>query len=77
MAAQPSTTATIIQAPYNLDLPIVNNLNSQARHVEAQNTMDCGREGLEFNTECMIDFDSLRANGRVIAYLFMDQQWGN
>jgi hypothetical protein len=39
--------------------------------------MDCGREGLEFNTECMIDFDSLRANGRDVAYLFMDQQWGN
>jgi hypothetical protein len=39
--------------------------------------MDCGRNKLEFNTESIVDFESLKANGKDVAYLFMDQQWRN
>jgi hypothetical protein len=45
--------------------------------VEPSNTNDCGREGMEFFTECFVDFESLRVNGVDIKDLFYDQQWEN
>jgi hypothetical protein len=75
MAAQPSSTSKIVQAPYKSTLPPVINLKSQATLVDPPNTMDCGRDCFGFNTECMVDFESLKANGRDVAYLFMGQQW--
>jgi hypothetical protein len=77
MAAQPSSSQEITQEPFNPVLPPVINLSSRATLVNPPNTMDCGRESFEFNTECMIDFESLRANGKDIAHLFMDQGWNN
>jgi hypothetical protein len=77
MAAQPSSTPKIVQEPYNSTLPPMINLRSQATLIEPPNTMDCGRDFLEFNTECMVDFESLKANGKDVAHLFMDQQWKN
>jgi hypothetical protein len=77
MAAQPSSTPTIIQKPYNPNLPPMINLNFNATLVDPPNTMDCGRSSMEFFPECMVDFESLRVNGKDIAYLFMDQQWKN
>ncbi|KAK2374783.1 hypothetical protein QL285_075721 [Trifolium repens] len=77
MAAQPSNTPSIVQNPYNLELLPVINLNSNATLVEPLNTMDCGRANLDFFPECMVDFESLRVNGKDVAHLFMDQQWKN
>jgi hypothetical protein len=39
--------------------------------------MDCGRENMEFFPECMVDFESLKANRIDIKDLFYDQQWQN
>jgi hypothetical protein len=39
--------------------------------------MDCERDSMEFFPECMVDFESLRVNGKDIAHFFMDQQWKN
>jgi hypothetical protein len=58
-------------------LPPVVDLNSQASLVDPSNTNDCGREGMEFFTECFVDFESLRVNGIDIKDLFYDQQWEN
>jgi hypothetical protein len=77
MAAQPSSTPKVVQKPYNPTLPPVINLSSNATLVEPPNTMDCGRSSIEFFPECMVDFESLRANGTDVASLFMDQQWKN
>ncbi|KAK2374420.1 hypothetical protein QL285_075384 [Trifolium repens] len=77
MAAQPSTNGQIIQKPFNPKLLLVINLNSQATLVDPPNTMDCGRENMEFFPECMVDFESLKANGIDIKDLFYDQQWQN
>jgi hypothetical protein len=77
MAAQPSSTRQIVQKPFNPVLPSVVNLNSQATLNDPPNTNDCGREGMEFFTECFVDFESLRVNGVDIQNLFYDQQWGN
>ncbi|KAK2363164.1 hypothetical protein QL285_088173 [Trifolium repens] len=77
MAAQPSTNGQIVQKPYNPELLPVINLNSQETLVNPPNTMDCGRESMEFFPECMVNFESLRANGIDIKRLFYDQQWEN
>jgi hypothetical protein len=77
MAAQPSTNGQIVQKPYKPELLPVINLNSQATLVNPPNTMDCGRDNMEFFPECMVDFESLRANGFDIKSLFYDQQWEN
>jgi hypothetical protein len=77
MAAQPSTTRKIVQRPFNPELVPVINLNSQAILVDPPNTMDCRRENMEFFPECMVDFESLKANGIDIMDLFYDQQWKN
>jgi hypothetical protein len=74
MAAQPSSTRQIVQKPFNPVLPSVVNLNSQATLNDPPNTNDCGREGMEFFTECFVDFESLRVNGVDIQNLFYDQQ---
>jgi hypothetical protein len=39
--------------------------------------MDCGRDSLEFNTESMVDLESLKVNGKDVGHLLMDQQWKN
>jgi hypothetical protein len=75
MAARPSRS--IVQQPFNPQLPPVINLNSQASLIEPPNTNDCGREGMEFLTEKFVDFESLKVNGVDIKDLFYDQQWGN
>jgi hypothetical protein len=77
MAAQPSSTPKIIQNPYNPELLPMVNLNSNANLLDPPNTMDCGRESMEFFPESMVDFESLKVNGKDIAHLFMDQQWQN
>jgi hypothetical protein len=74
MVAQPSTNGQIVQKPYNPELLAVINLNSKATLVNPPNTMDCGRESMEFFPECMVDYESLRANGIDIKRLFYDQQ---
>jgi hypothetical protein len=77
MAAQPSSTPKIVQNPYNAELLLMINFNSQATLVDPPNTMDCGRENMEFFPECMVDFESLKANATYIEHLFYDQQWKN
>ncbi|KAK2389989.1 hypothetical protein QL285_063540 [Trifolium repens] len=77
MAARPSSTRKIVQKPFNPVLPPVVDLNSQASLVDPSNTNDCGREGMEFFTECFVDFESLRVNGVDIKDLFYDEQWEN
>jgi hypothetical protein len=74
MAAQPSSTPHIVQKPYNPNLPPIINLNSRVTLIEPPNTMDCGRDSLEFNTESM---ESLKVNGKDVGHLLMDQQWKN
>jgi hypothetical protein len=75
MTAQPSRT--IVQRPFNHELPPMIDLNSQASLEDPPNTNDCGREGMEFLTEKFVDFESLKLNGIDIKDLFYDQQWGN
>jgi hypothetical protein len=75
MAAQP--TRTIVQRPFNPELPPVIDLTSQATLVVPDNTTDCGTEAMEFITEKFVDFESLRLNDIDIQRLFFDQQWGN
>jgi hypothetical protein len=77
MADQPSSSSKIVQEPYNPTLPLVINLKSRATLVDPPNTMDCGRNCFDFNKEYMVDFESLKANSRDVAHLFMDQQWKN
>jgi hypothetical protein len=75
MAAQPSNV--IVQEPFNPELPLVIDLNSQALLVDPPNTNYCGREAMEFLTEKFVDFESLRLNDIDIQSLFYDQQWKN
>ncbi|KAK2361357.1 hypothetical protein QL285_086517 [Trifolium repens] len=75
MTAQPSRN--IVQRPFNPELPLVINLNSQASFEEPPNSNDCGREAMEFLTEKFVDFESLKLNDIDIQKLFYDQQWGN
>jgi hypothetical protein len=77
VAAQPSSTPTIVRKPYNLELHPVINLSNNANLANPPNTMDCGRSSMEFFPECMVDFEILRVNGRDIEHLFIDQQWKN
>jgi hypothetical protein len=75
MAAQP--TRTIVQRPFNPELPPVIDLTSQATLVVPDNTTDYGTEAMEFITEKFVDFESLRLNDIDIQSLFFDKQWGN
>ncbi|KAK2410068.1 hypothetical protein QL285_045458 [Trifolium repens] len=73
MTAQPSRQ--IVQLPFNPELPPMIDLNSQASLVNPPNTNDCGREDMEFLTEKLVYFESLKVNGVDIKDLFYDQQW--
>ncbi|KAK2430630.1 hypothetical protein QL285_028947 [Trifolium repens] len=73
MAARPSNE--IIQEPYNPELPLVIDLNSNLVY-ENHNT-DAGPDAYNFCTEKFVDFESLKANGIDIEYLFLNQKWKN
>ncbi|KAK2368614.1 hypothetical protein QL285_081798 [Trifolium repens] len=75
MAARPSNE--IVQRPFNLVLPPVIDLSSQARLVFKDNVTDAGPESFEFVTEKFVDFESFKVNGIDIQSLFYDQQWKN
>ncbi|WJX57315.1 NADH:ubiquinone reductase (H(+)-translocating) [Trifolium repens] len=73
MAARSSNE--IIQEPYNPTLPPIIDLNSDI--VYEHHTTDAGPDAYDFFTEKFVDFDSLKANGIDIQYLFYNQQWQN
>jgi hypothetical protein len=71
MTAQPSRI--IIQEPFNPELPLVIDLNSQATLRDPPNSNDCGREAMKFLTEKFVNFESLKINDIDIQSLFYDQ----
>ncbi|KAK2419068.1 hypothetical protein QL285_041202 [Trifolium repens] len=75
MAAQSSNV--IIQEPYNPTLPPVIDLNSEDNLVYEHHQTDAGPDSYDFFTEKFVDFESLKANGIDIQYLFYNQQWQN
>ncbi|KAK2423462.1 hypothetical protein QL285_033913 [Trifolium repens] len=75
MAAQSSNA--IIQEPYNPTLPPVIDLNSEDDLVYEHHQTDAGPDSYDFFTEKFVDFESLKANGIDIQYLFYNQQWQN
>ncbi|KAK2352151.1 hypothetical protein QL285_096466 [Trifolium repens] len=75
MAAQSSNE--IIQEPFNPSLPPIIDLNSEDNLVYEHHQTDAGPDAYDFFTEKFVDFDSLKANGIDIQYLFYNQQWEN
>ncbi|KAK2437513.1 hypothetical protein QL285_022397 [Trifolium repens] len=75
MAAQSSNV--IFQEPYNPTLPPVIDLNSEDNLVYEHHQTDAGPDSYDFFTEKFVDFESLKANGIDIQYLFYNQQWQN
>ncbi|KAK2450214.1 hypothetical protein QL285_009344 [Trifolium repens] len=75
MDAQSSNV--IIQEPYNPTLPPVIDLNSEDNLVYEHHQTDAGPDSYDFFTEKFVDFESLKANGIDIQYLFYNQQWQN
>ncbi|KAK2367466.1 hypothetical protein QL285_080748 [Trifolium repens] len=75
MAARSSNE--IVQRPFNPVLPPVIDLKSQEKLVFKDNETVAGPESLEFITEKVVDFESLKVNGIDIQSLFYDQQWKN
>ncbi|KAK2389929.1 hypothetical protein QL285_063486 [Trifolium repens] len=75
MAAQSSNV--IIQEPYNPTLPPVIDLNPEDNLVYEHHQTDAGPDSYDFFTEKFVDFESLKANGIDIQYLFYNQQWQN
>ncbi|KAK2428609.1 hypothetical protein QL285_027119 [Trifolium repens] len=75
MAARSSNE--IIQEPYNPTLPPVIDLNPEDNLVYEHHQTDAGPDAYDFFTEKFVDFDSLKANGIDIQYLFYNQQWQN
>ncbi|KAK2423315.1 hypothetical protein QL285_033778 [Trifolium repens] len=73
MAARSSNE--IIQEPYNPSLLPIINLNSDI--VYEHHTTDAGPDAYDFFTEKFVDFESLKANGIDIQYLFDNQKWQN
>ncbi|KAK2436603.1 hypothetical protein QL285_021588 [Trifolium repens] len=73
MAARSSNE--IIQEPYNPSLPPIIDLNSDI--VYEHHTTDAGPDAYDFFTEKFVDFESLKANGIDIQYLFDNQKWQN
>ncbi|KAK2427085.1 hypothetical protein QL285_025687 [Trifolium repens] len=73
MAARSSNE--IIQEPYNPELPPVIDLNSNISY--ENHTTDAGPDAYNFCTEKFVDFESLKANGIDIQYLFFNQNWQN
>ncbi|WJX68355.1 NADH:ubiquinone reductase (H(+)-translocating) [Trifolium repens] len=75
MAARSSNE--IFQEPYNLTLPPIIDLNSEDNLVYEHHQTDAGPDAYDFFTEKFVDFESLKANGIDIQYLFYNQQWQN
>ncbi|KAK2444456.1 hypothetical protein QL285_015482 [Trifolium repens] len=75
MAAQSSNE--IIQEPFNPSLPPIIDLNSEDNLVYEHHQTDAGPDAYDFFTEKFVDFESLKANGIDIQYLFYNQQWQN
>ncbi|KAK2427634.1 hypothetical protein QL285_026201 [Trifolium repens] len=75
MAARSSNE--IVQEPYNPTLPPVIDFNSEDNLVYEHHQTDAGPDAYDFFTEKFVDFDSLKANGIDIQYLFYNQQWQN
>ncbi|KAK2456471.1 hypothetical protein QL285_003835 [Trifolium repens] len=73
MAARSSDE--IIQEPYNPELPPIIDLNSNISY--ENHTTDAGPDAYNFCTEKFVDFESLKANGIDIQYLFFNQNWQN
>ncbi|KAK2444441.1 hypothetical protein QL285_015468 [Trifolium repens] len=73
MAARSSNE--IIQEPYNPSLPPIIDLNSDI--IYEHHTTDAGPDAYDFFTEKFVDFESLKANGIDIQYLFDNQKWQN
>ncbi|KAK2430278.1 NADH:ubiquinone reductase (H(+)-translocating) [Trifolium repens] len=73
MAARSSNE--IIQEPYNPELPPIIDLNSNITY--ENHTTDAGPDAYNFCTEKFVDFESLKANGIDIQYLFFNQNWQN
>ncbi|KAK2404844.1 hypothetical protein QL285_054149 [Trifolium repens] len=70
-----SSSNEIIQEPYNPTLPPIIDLNSDIVYEHHQT--DAGPDAYNFFTEKFVDFDSLKANGIDIQYLFDNQKWQN
>ncbi|KAK2382117.1 hypothetical protein QL285_069671 [Trifolium repens] len=73
MAARSSNE--IIQEPYNPELSPIIDLNSNISY--ENHTTDAGPDAYNFCTEKFVDFESLKANGIDIQYLFFNQKWKN
>ncbi|KAK2443941.1 hypothetical protein QL285_015003 [Trifolium repens] len=71
MAARSSNE--IIQEPYNPILPPIIDLNSKITYVNHKT--DAGPDAYNFFAEKFVDFESLKANGIDIQYLFDNQKW--
>ncbi|KAK2352139.1 hypothetical protein QL285_096454 [Trifolium repens] len=75
MAARSSNE--IVQEPFNPTLPPIIELNSKDNLVYKHHQTDAGPDAYDFFTEKFVDFESLKANGIDIQYLFYNQQWQN
>ncbi|KAK2366330.1 hypothetical protein QL285_079724 [Trifolium repens] len=75
MAARSSNE--IVQEPFNPTLPPIIDLNSKDNLVYEHHQTDAGPNSYDFFTEKFVDFESLKANGIDIQYLFYNQQWQN
>ncbi|KAK2424314.1 hypothetical protein QL285_034687 [Trifolium repens] len=75
MAARSSNE--IVQEPFNPTLPPIIDLNSKDNLVYKHHQTDAGPDAYDFFTEKFVDFESLKANGIDIQYLFYNQQWQN
>ncbi|KAK2443254.1 hypothetical protein QL285_014374 [Trifolium repens] len=75
MAARSSNE--IVQEPFNPTLPPIIDLNSKDNLVYEHHQTDAGPDAYDFFTEKFVDFESLKANGIDIQYLFYNQQWQN
>ncbi|KAK2387680.1 hypothetical protein QL285_061430 [Trifolium repens] len=75
MAARSSNE--IVQEPFNPTLPPIIDLNSKDNLVYEHHQTDAGPDSYDFFTEKFVDFESLKANGIDIQYLFYNQQWQN
>ncbi|KAK2441198.1 hypothetical protein QL285_012525 [Trifolium repens] len=75
MAARSSNE--IVQESFNPTLPPIIDLNSKDNLVYEHHQTDAGPDSYDFFTEKFVDFESLKANGIDIQYLFYNQQWQN
>ncbi|KAK2369279.1 hypothetical protein QL285_082425 [Trifolium repens] len=75
MAARSSNE--IVQEPFNPTLPPIIDLNSKDNLVYEHHQTNAGPDSYDFFTKKFVDFESLKANGIDIQYLFYNQQWKN